>query len=395
MVRLKVTETPSTDIDRLSRAAAEALHRRDPGAARPLFEAVVAARPTDANAWFGLAHACRGLGDIAGQLGALDRALAAAPRHLPALLMKADHFARIGDGRSAHAFYRAVVARAPALETLPPDLRGEVRRAEQESAKYARAFEAHLLGAVAKAGFDPTTSSRRFAQSLDLLLGKKQIYFQSPTSFYFPELPQRQFYERSEFSWLAELEVRTHLIRDELLDVMQDHRAFQPYMRSTASRPPGTFGNLVDNLDWSAYYLIENGAVDAGAAARCPRTLEALNALPLARAPGRTPSALFSLLRPGTRIQPHTGQINARLICHLPLIVPAGCGLRVGNEVRSWVEGEALIFDDTIEHEAWNDSNQIRVVLLFDIWRPELSSEERDLVATLLAAVGAYDTASS
>lgn len=387
-----MTEAPSTDIDRLSRAAAEALRRRDPGAARPLFEAVVAARPMDANAWFGLAHACRGLGDTAGQLGALDRALAAAPRHLPALLMKADHFARIGDGRSAHAFYRAVVARAPALETLPPDLRGEVRRAEQESAKYARAFEAHLVSAVSKAGFDPATSSQRFAQSLDLLLGKKQIYFQSPTSFYFPELPQRQFYERAEFPWLPDLEAKIDVIRQELHGVIRDDRAFQPYMRSTASRPPGTFGNLVDNLDWSAFYLIENGAVDARAAARCPRTLEALSAVPLARAPGRTPSVLFSLLRPGTRIQAHTGQINARLICHLPLIVPDGCRLRVGNEVRSWVEGETLIFDDTIEHEAWNDSNQIRVVLLFDIWRPELTLDEQELVAALLAAVGAYDT---
>jgi aspartyl/asparaginyl beta-hydroxylase (cupin superfamily) len=104
---------------------------------------------------------------------------------------------------------------------------------------------------------------------------------------------------------------------------------------------------------------------------------------------------LFSLLRPGARIPPHTGQINARLICHLPLIVPDGCGFRVGNEVRRWIEGETLIFDDTIEHEAWNNSGRLRVVLLFDIWRPELSLEERKLVAATLAAVGAYDAAAS
>jgi aspartyl/asparaginyl beta-hydroxylase (cupin superfamily) len=388
-----MTETPATDVDRLSRAAAEALSRRDPGAARSLFEAVVAARPTDGNAWFGLAVACRDLGDAAGQLGALDRALGAAPRHLPALLMKADHFARIGDKRSAQAFYRAVVARAPALDTLPPDLRAEVRRAERQSAEYTRAFETHLLGALSQAGFDPASSSRRFAQSLDLMLGRKQIYLQAPTSFYFPELPQRQFYERGEFPWLAALEAKTAIIRDELLGVLHDDQAFQPYMRSTESRPHGTFGNLVDNPDWSACYLIESGAVNARAAARCPRTMEALSDVPLSRAPGRTPSVLFSLLRPGTRIQAHTGQINARLICHLPLIVPPGCGLRVGNEARAWVEGEALIFDDTIEHEAWNDSQALRVVLLFEIWRPELSPDERELVAALLAAVGAYDTA--
>jgi aspartyl/asparaginyl beta-hydroxylase (cupin superfamily) len=78
------------------------------------------------------------------------------------------------------------------------------------------------------------------------------------------------------------------------------------------------------------------------------------------------------------------------LICHLPLIVPDGCGLRVGAEVRHWSEGEALIFDDSIEHEAWNTSDALRVVLLFDIWRPELSADERELVAATLAAVASY-----
>jgi aspartyl/asparaginyl beta-hydroxylase (cupin superfamily) len=74
----------------------------------------------------------------------------------------------------------------------------------------------------------------------------------------------------------------------------------------------------------------------------------------------------------------------------LPLIVPEGCGLRVGNETRAWREGEALIFDDSIEHEAWNTSDRVRVVLLFDIWRPELTEGERKLVAALMAAVGSF-----
>jgi aspartyl/asparaginyl beta-hydroxylase (cupin superfamily) len=130
--------------------------------------------------------------------------------------------------------------------------------------------------------------------------------------------------------------------------------------------------------------------VVAEAAARCPNTLAALEGVPLSTAPDRMPSVLFSLLRPHVRIPPHTGQTNARLICHLPLIVPGGGGLRVGNETRSWTEGEALIFDDSIEHEAWNDSDQVRVVLLFDIWRPELSAEEQGLIAAVLGAVSTY-----
>ena len=86
--------------------------------------------------------------------------------------------------------------------------------------------------------------------------------------------------------------------------------------------------------------------------------------------------------------------VNTRLICHLPLIVPENCGaLRVGNEMRAWTEGEMLIFDDSIQHEAWNDSDKERVVLLFDIWRPELSEEERALVGTVLTAARSYSDA--
>ena len=102
----------------------------------------------------------------------------------------------------------------------------------------------------------------------------------------------------------------------------------------------------------------------------------------------QAPMALFSKLTPGTRIPPHNGVLNTRLICHLPIIVPENCGaLRVGNEERAWVEGQTLIFDDSIQHEAWNHSKEERVVLLFEIWRPELNEEERQLVTWLLAAV--------
>ncbi|MHB8528723.1 MAG: aspartyl/asparaginyl beta-hydroxylase domain-containing protein [Caulobacteraceae bacterium] len=385
-----MTQSAPTDLNELSQAGAEALRRRAPGTARPLFERVVSARPADAGAWFGLALACRDLGDGTSQLAALDQVLAIDANHLPSLLMKADHFASSGDSRAAASFYRAVVARAPPIDSLPPDLRDGVRRAERLSKQQADNFEAHLRGALAAAGFDPSKSSPRFSQSLDLLLGKKQIYLQSPTAFYFPELPQRQFYERGEFPWLTELEAKTDTIRDELSGVIHDDHALRPYVRSDATRPPKEFGDLRDSRDWSAFFLIEDGAVVADAAARCPRTMEALSAVPLAQTPGRTPSVLFSLLRPKTRIPPHTGMINTRLICHLPLIVPGGCALRVGNEVRPWIKGEALIFDDTIEHEAWNDSDELRVVLLFDIWRPELSPAERGLVSALLTAVDTY-----
>jgi len=368
----------------------EALRRQDPGAARSLLERAVTADPGDAEAWYGLALARRGLGDELGEMAALDRVLTINADHLPALMMKADYFARVGDGRAAHAFYRAVATRTGDVALLPADLKSEVRRAERESARFADSYETHLLTSLAHAGFDPKTSSRRFSHGLDLLLGKRRLFQQAPTAFFYPELPHRQFYERAEFPWLVALEAETPIIRQELLDVLGEGDAFSPYVRTDPNRPRTAYGALLDNSDWSAYYLIRYGQVVAAARERCPRTFEALRTVPLTDAPGRTPAVLFSLLHPGVRIPPHNGYTNARLICHLPLIVPGEGGLRVGNETRHWIQGETLIFDDSIEHEAWNASGEVRVVLLFDIWRPELSVEERRLVAATLAAVGTY-----
>ena len=109
--------------------------------------------------------------------------------------------------------------------------------------------------------------------------------------------------------------------------------------------------------------------------------------VPGAQIPGRAPSAFFSMLSPHTRIPPHTGVTNTRAIIHLPLIVPPNCGFRVGGETREWVEGSPFAFDDTIEHEAWNDSDEMRAVLIFDVWNPHLSEEERAVIADYCLAI--------
>ena len=99
---------------------------------------------------------------------------------------------------------------------------------------------------------------------------------------------------------------------------------------------------------------------------------------------------MFSLLKPQTRIPPHTGVSNARLVTHLPLIVPPACGFRVGNSIREWVPGKAWVFDDTIEHEAWNESDKLRVVLIFDIWHPHLTPAERAMVTAMTHGVNKF-----
>ena len=117
----------------------------------------------------------------------------------------------------------------------------------------------------------------------------------------------------------------------------------------------------------------------------------ALDALPLLRIPGHGPEALFSVLRPGTHIPPHTGVMNGRLTVHLPLVVPPECGaLAAAHEPRAWTEGECLVFDDSFVHEAWNRSAHTRVVLIFDAWNPDLTAVEREALAAGIAAIGDF-----
>ena len=205
-----------------------------------------------------------------------------------------------------------------------------------------------------------------------------------------PELPQIQFYDREAFPWLDRVEAATNDIRAELLEVMKNESAFKPYVESDPSRPRKEQEGMTENPDWGAFYLWKFGEIVAANAVQCPRTMQVRGDIPLAVVKNRSPSVLFSLLRPGARIPPHTGLVNTRLICHLPLVVPPGCGFRVGNDIRTPVEGKAWVFDDTMEHEAWNGSDRTRVILLFETWRPELRDEERALVSTMFSAIDEY-----
>ena len=377
------------DIRTIGQAGAAALQAGDAVTARQHFEQLVASGHADATVWVALAVACQALKDEAQMLVALDKALALEPRNLRALIMKGDHLAAKGNARAAVSFYEVVLALASQSADLPPAIAEALPRVKTARSKIHGDFEAHLRKRLAEFGYDERTSSARFAQSLDMLTGKKQRYIQEPRSYFFPELPNTQFYPRSMFPWLDAVEAATENICAELSEISK--KEFVPYIQTPTERPINSEHKLLNSLDWSAFFLWKDGAPLVGNAERCPNTLAALETVPLARIRGRTPSILFSRLKPGARIAPHTGFLNTRLICHLPLVVPPGCYFRVGNDQRQWEKGRAWVFDDTIEHEAWNFSGEPRVVLIFDIWRPELTSEERDLVAALMEAVDSYE----
>jgi aspartyl/asparaginyl beta-hydroxylase (cupin superfamily) len=378
--------TAATDLTGLWRSGAEALRRGDNAAALQAFQTIVAAGRPDPAVWTGVALAARNLGDTARHLDALDQILARDPRDLRALMMKGDHFAAVGDLKAAGSFYTAVTKLADATRDVPPDLAADVARARAANRRYEEQYEQHLRQFLQARGLGRPGTERN-AVSLDLLLGKKRIFLQEPRAYYFPGLPQIEFYNRADFPWFDRLEAAWTDIRDELLDVLKDDGAFTPYMEGERDRPVFDELGLLGDPSWGAFHLWKNGDLVAENAARCPKTLAALEDVPLCRIPGRTPSVLFSALRPGVRIPPHHGFMNTRLICHLPLIVPENCGLRVGNDSRAVEAGRGWVFDDSIEHEAWNNSRQLRVILLFDIWRPELTPVERDMVSATLEAI--------
>jgi aspartate beta-hydroxylase len=385
-----MTET-AVDRQKMVQQAVGALQSGNSFQARGLFEKIVQFPDADPTAWLGLAFACAHEGDAEAAMAAVDRLLDLEPDNLRGTIFKADHLQHTGDTRGALQYYQAALRLAARTTDHPADVLEGLQRAQEACKQLDSEYQDFLLKRLSDEGFDLGSSSLRFRQSLDILFGKADVYYQQPRRFNFPALPQIQFYEREDFDWVESVEAATDDIRNELQNVLSDASRFSPYLESDGSHlsPSGT--DLVDNDDWGAYYLWHYGDKNAEAEELCPTAFRVLEGVPQPEISGQAPIALFSKLRPRTRIPPHNGMVNTRLICHLPLIVPKNCGaIRVGNEAREWVEGELLIFDDSMLHEAWNDSDSERVVLLFDIWRPELTDEERALVTTVLTAARHY-----
>jgi aspartyl/asparaginyl beta-hydroxylase (cupin superfamily) len=323
----------------------------------------------------------------------IDALLEREPRNIEALVRKAELREAAGDDRAAQAFFKAALGAAAAAQPLPMSMQSAIERAQAGITRGRAYFERQLESFLSDAGFPPARRPPRFQESLDLMMDRKQtaLGLQQPTSYYFPGLPQRRYYERSEFAWAGEIEAAATTIREELLAYLASGEdRFSPYMVSDPSRPRSDFHGLVDNPDWSTLYIWEKGGRVAGISDHFTRTLHQVEQLDLPHITVRAPSVLFSRLAAGARIPPHHGVMNARLICHLPLVVPPSCGFRVGGETREWREGELLVFDDTVEHEAWNNGSSNRIILIFDVWRPEIDGEERRAITALFEAVDNY-----
>lgn len=361
----------------------------EPAAACTLFEQLVAVAPQQLSFWLSLAAALRALARREDELQALERALALDPTHLVVLLQKAALLDLMNKPRSAAAVYGYALQTLKPGTPLPAAIDAHVRHAEKRVRENADALSQLIAGKLA--GLRPADSaaaSARFDRCLDRILGRRRIYAPEPTFMLFPYLRNYEFFPREYFPWLAAAEAATDSIREELLNVLaDDQQGIQPYIAFEAGLPLRQWRDLNHSRRWGAYFLWNQGRREEAHLARCPRTAAMLAAAPQVDIPGRGPTAFFSLLDARTTIPPHTGVTNTRLTVHLPLIVPPGCRFRVGGEMREWRVGSAWVFDDTIEHEAWNNSDAPRAILIFDVWNPELTPLECALVRETMTAL--------
>jgi tetratricopeptide (TPR) repeat protein len=370
----------------LEQAADRAAASGDAAAASRLLEQAVAQTADKPGLWVKLSAMRRAGGDLRGALEAVERALAIEPLDFSSLLSRAFLLEQSGDARAGEAFAVAV-AQAPPADKLPRSVASALDHARQRSAEHAEAVEKRLQGSIDTNL--PATERGRIDRFVSNISRRTRHFHQEPSHFHFPGLPEIEFHERGEFPGLDSLEAQAGEIRAEFEALIASEAAeLVPYIQYPDYVPLRQWRELNRNKKWTAIHLLQNGQRVETNARHCPRTLEAIAALPQPQVPGASPNAMFSLLAPRTRIPPHTGVANTRLVCHLALIVPPDCGFRVGNTTVEWKEGEAFVFDDTIEHEAWNDSDQLRVVLIADLWPPALNEIERKAVASVIPALG-------
>ena len=375
----------------LNAAGLRALGEGRASEAVTLLRRAVAADAAAAPLWFNLATALHAAGDLAAHEAAIDEALTRDPYMPHALLAKGQRLEARNDSAGAIGLFQRLVAALDPTAPMGLGLAAGVAHARAVLARAGAALESRLEASLgARLDAEAPEATERFRHCVEIGLGRRRIFHPQPLVLAYPYLPAVQFFDPALFPWFETLEAATPVIRAELKALLAEGGAgFAPYVAYPPGAPVNQWAKLNHSDAWAAQFLIQHGVDNFAIRARCPQTAALLDSLPLFDCPGRGPVAFFSLLKPHTHIPPHTGATNIRSIIHLPLIVPPNCAFRVGNDTRPWVEGRAFAFDDTIEHEATNGSDDLRAVLIIDAWNPNLTPLERDLLRDYVVALDA------
>lgn len=364
------------------READIALSKGDLAGAIAALERLLATTADDFAGWMKLAALRRGAKQPRFALDAVNAALDTRPNDFMGLLLKGSLHEQLGEPLRAAEVYRAVVHHASEWPALPPQVAQQVEHARGFLEKHRRAVDSQLLTDRLD-----EVHRKRAQRFRDNVLDRRPVFHQEPTHYRYPDLADIEFFDSAYPAFQDRLRAAAPAILEEYTALAAAHGERQkPYVDFAPGQPVGQWGELNRSTAWNAFHLLRYGERDPVNAPACPETLAAFVGEEQADIPGLGPNLMFSLLAPHTHIPAHHGVANFRVVCHLPLVVPAGCRFRVGAETRVWRRGEPWIFDDTIEHEAWNDSDELRVVLIGDLWRPELDREDRAIVCNLLEA---------
>lgn len=394
----EITRAAPNHIPALRYLASRAMVRREFDEAQALIERAIRLARNVPVLHQHLAIILRARGYNEGALLALDNTLRLQANHPAHWIQRGDILQSLGRNEEALASYKRAAdlggnlvqvynatQGAPQARTVILRAAKMLARARENAINVATASilrrhgRQELQNVIAAVQHITHTASPQYADPL-----------QRPAFSYCPGLEARPFFERDEFPFLRSLEDATDDIRRELLAVLREPAELKPYV-DIPSGQEAQWHELNRSPKWSSYHLYQAGRRVTAHCERCPRTTEALEALPLVRLQQQAPEAFFSILRPGTHIPPHHGIANYKLAVHLPLIIPDGCAIRVGDQTRGWTPGKCLIFDDSFEHEAWNGSEEPRAVLIFEIWNPGLSEAEKLYLSTALAAYDSFN----
>lgn len=369
-----------------------AYQRGDTQAAIAYLDGARATSPGDPMIVLTIAVVKQAQGDVDGEWQAIAAALALDPYFLPGLLAKAEFLEARGKPRAAAGVYRDALKVAPPQPQWPAVLRRKLARASEAVEQDTLELEAQLRTALQVPRQSVNAALQgRWDEAAAIASGRSRPFHSQSNRLLIPRLPALPFHDPAAFPWVEALQEQTDAIAQELRAVMAaDSSGFAPYIAYAPGQPVNQWKQLNHSPAWSAYPLWQHGQPVESHLQRCPATAAALASVDAAQIAGVCPNAMFSVLAPHTVIPPHHGETNARLVAHLPLIVPEGCSFRVGYDWRQWEIGKVLVFDDSIEHEAHNESAHARVVLIFDVWNPQLSEEERAMVNAMEATIARH-----
>lgn len=356
--------------------ADQAMRQGLPARAAELLSRIASETPDDNAVSLRLAAARRSLGDLNGALVSAMQAVRIAPRDYLGWLMLGSLHDALGAHDRADRTYRYAVRLVPPKSLLPPPVQKQLDHARRRASAYTEWTEA------VRAMPDATLSPRLLAFR-ENILANAAAGPETRSSLVIPDMPSPDFHDPSASAGLLPLAEASSKVR----------REFEALSAALGADvlPQAAHGDTAHDrrvTGWTMIPLFREGVRTERFASACPVTMALHAGIDHPDLAGISASLSFSVLRGGAVIPPHSGLTNARLIVHWPLIVPPDCGFRVGSTMRPWTIGTPLVFDDTIEHEAWNRSSAERVVLIGDIWHPDLSPAERAALTAMMARPG-------